>query len=90
MEQFHTVIKPFGLSTEGEAVSAVVPDNGIISCEVLSFGATLRSLTVPDGTGGAGILSLDMIPFRNMKPMMVILGQSSDGLQTASPKGDSH
>lgn len=52
MGQFHTVIKPFGLSAEGEAVSAVVLDNGIISCEVLSFGATLRSLTVPDGTGG--------------------------------------
>ena len=52
MGQFHTVIKPFGLSAEGEVVSAVVLDNGIISCEVLSFGATLRSLSVPDGTGG--------------------------------------
>lgn len=52
MEQFRTVIKSFGVSSGGEPVSSVVLDNGIISCEVLSFGATIRSLLVPDGAGG--------------------------------------
>lgn len=52
MGQFEAVMKPFGVSSEGESVSSIVLDNGIISCEVLSFGATLRSLLVPDGTGG--------------------------------------
>ena len=85
MEQFRTVIKSFGVSSGGEPVSSVVLDNGIISCEVLSFGATIRSLLV-----AAGISSSDMIHYGNMKPTTVILGQQSDGLQTASPKGDSH
>ena len=52
MEQFRPVIKSFGVSSGGEPVSSVVLDNGIISCEVLSFGATIRSLLVPDGAGG--------------------------------------
>ena len=44
-------IKPFGLSSAGEPVSSVTLDNGILSCEILTFGATLRSLSVPDRTG---------------------------------------
>ena len=51
MGKFEAVMEPFGISAEGEPVFSVVLDNGIISCEVLSFGATLRSLLVPDGTG---------------------------------------
>ena len=52
MGKFEAVMEPFGISAEGEPVFSVGLDNGIISCEVLSFGATLRSLLVPDGTGG--------------------------------------
>lgn len=51
MKRFRANIKPFGLSATGEQVSVITLDNRIISCEVLTFGATLRSLLVPDRTG---------------------------------------
>lgn len=51
MRKPHMNIKPFGLSSAGEPVSAITLDNDIISCEILTFGATLRSLFVPDRTG---------------------------------------
>ena len=48
-----TNIKPFGIAPNGEAVSLIQLSNGILSCEVLTFGASLRSLTAPDRNGNA-------------------------------------
>lgn len=44
-------ITPFGITPGGEPVSQIELDNGEISCQILTFGATLRSLTVPDRNG---------------------------------------
>lgn len=50
---------PFGTTRGGEPVELLTLDNGTISCEILTFGATLRTLTVPDREG---------------KPVDVVLG----------------
>lgn len=50
---------PFGTTPGGELVELLTLDNGTISCEILTFGATLRTLTVPDREG---------------KPVDVVLG----------------
>ena len=50
---------PFGTTRGGEPVVLLTLDNGTISCEILTFGATLRTLTVPDREG---------------KPVDVVLG----------------
>lgn len=50
---------PFGTTRGGEPVELLSLDNGTISCEILTFGATLRTLTVPDREG---------------KPVDVVLG----------------
>lgn len=50
---------PFGTTRSGEPVELLTLDNGTISCEILTFGATLRTLTVPDREG---------------KPVDVVLG----------------
>lgn len=42
---------PFGHTKDGRAVEIVTLDNGILSCEVITFGAALRSLHVPDRFG---------------------------------------
>lgn len=42
----------FGYTKDGLAVEALALDNGILSCEVITFGAALRTLYVPDHTGG--------------------------------------
>lgn len=44
-------MKDFGITKNGERVCAVTLDNGCLSCEILSYGATLRSLSVPDKAG---------------------------------------
>lgn len=49
----------FGTTRSGEPVELLTLDNGTISCEILTFGATLRTLTVPDREG---------------KPVDVVLG----------------
>ena len=41
----------FGHTKDGLAAEALTLDNGILSCEVLTFGATLRMLHVPDRFG---------------------------------------
>ena len=38
----------FGHTKDGLAVEAITLDNGILSCDVITFGAALRSLHVPD------------------------------------------
>ena len=47
----HTPIQSFGRTPEGKTVSAVTPDNGILSCRVLTYGAALQALYVPDRNG---------------------------------------
>jgi len=42
---------PFGLTPAGEAVDLLTLDNGILSCHILTFGATLQALYVPDRKG---------------------------------------
>lgn len=42
---------PFGTTRSGEPVELLTLDNGTISCEILTFGATLCTLTVPDREG---------------------------------------
>ena len=44
-------IKLFGVSSQGEEVYVITLTKGDISCNVLSFGATLQSLTVKDLNG---------------------------------------
>ena len=41
----------FGHTKDGRAVEILILDNGVLSCEVITFGAALRSLHVPDRTG---------------------------------------
>lgn len=54
-----TTIKPFGLAPGGEPVYLIQLDNDRLSFEVITFGATIRSLVVPD---------------RNGQPVDVVLG----------------
>lgn len=51
--------RPFGTAPTGEAVEVLSLSKGTLSCEVLTYGASLRTLCVPD---------------RNGKPVDVVLG----------------
>lgn len=42
---------PFGTAPNGEPVSLITLQNGILSCQILTYGATVRSLYVPDKSG---------------------------------------
>ena len=44
-------ITPFGTAPGGEPVFLIKLDNGVISCEIITYGATIRSLVVPDRNG---------------------------------------
>ena len=46
-----TNIKPFGTAPGGEPVYLIELNNGKLSCEIITFGATIRSLMVPDRNG---------------------------------------
>ena len=46
-----TNIKPFGTAPSGEPVFSIQLNNGNLSCEIITFGATIRSLIVPDRNG---------------------------------------
>lgn len=43
--------KPFGFTAAGEPVEQLILDSGILSCKILTFGATLQALYVPDRMG---------------------------------------
>lgn len=43
---------PFGAAPTGETVDKLTLDNGIIACDVLTFGGIIQSLRVPDRRGG--------------------------------------
>lgn len=51
MKSAQTNIKPFGRSSTGEQIDVITLENGSISCDILTYGATLRSLLVPDNKG---------------------------------------
>jgi aldose 1-epimerase len=41
----------FGYTKDDLAVETLTLDNGILSCDIITFGAALRSLRVPDRSG---------------------------------------
>ncbi|HIT31720.1 MAG TPA: galactose mutarotase [Candidatus Enterenecus stercoripullorum] len=43
--------RPFGRTLAGEPVELLGLDNGVLRCEILTFGATLRVLEAPDRAG---------------------------------------
>lgn len=47
------LIRPFGVLPSGEKVREITLKNECLSCQILTFGATLRSLCVPDKNGNA-------------------------------------
>ena len=51
--EYKADIHPFGVTSQGEAVSAITLSNDTICCTVLTYGATLQSLLVPDRDGTA-------------------------------------
>ena len=53
-------VRPFGTLESGEEVREITLKNEALSCQILTFGATLRTLSVPDRHGekdgcGAGL-----------------------------------
>ncbi len=44
-------ILPFGVTDQGEQVEQILLDNGQLRCRILTFGATVQSLEVPDSQG---------------------------------------
>lgn len=46
-------VRPFGVLPNGEEVQEITLKNEYLSCQILTFGATLRSLWVPDKKGSA-------------------------------------
>ncbi|MBQ7344787.1 MAG: galactose mutarotase [Oscillospiraceae bacterium] len=44
-------IRPFGTTPGGEPVALIQLDNDMISCQIITYGATIRSLVVPDRNG---------------------------------------
>jgi aldose 1-epimerase len=55
----HANITPFGFTPDGTPVELITLHNDLIRCEILTLGATIRSLWVPD---------------RNASPIDVVLG----------------
>ena len=53
---------PFGVTRRGEAAELLTLNNGVLSCEIITFGAALRALSVPDREG---------------RPVDVVLGYDS-------------
>ena len=56
-------IIPFGIAPGGEPVFLIKLNNDIISCEIITFGAAIRSLIVPDRNGNptAVVLGYDTL-----------------------------
>lgn len=59
----HTARRAFGRTKDGFEVEAIALDNGVLSCEVITYGAALRGLRVPDrfGTKRDIVLGYDTI-----------------------------
>ncbi len=43
--------RPFGVTSKGEPVELLTLDNGTFSCQIITFGAALRAVYVPDRNG---------------------------------------
>lgn len=48
----HLDLRPFGTLPDGQPVALITLRKGRLSCEILTYGGALRSLTVPDRQGG--------------------------------------
>lgn len=46
-----TSVRPFGITPSGECVDLITLTNGILSCSILTYGAILNSLLVPEKNG---------------------------------------
>ena len=46
-----TSVRPFGTLPSGEEVREITLKNEALSCQILTFGGTLRALSVPDRHG---------------------------------------
>ena len=44
-------VVPFGTTPAGEPVSLITLTNNVISCQIITYGAAIRSLFVPDRSG---------------------------------------
>lgn len=60
-------IRPFGTTETGEEVSLISLSNGILSCEILTYGAVIRTLKAPDRQGNPVDLVLG---FDDLKPYL--------------------
>ena len=47
---------PFGVTQSGEEVRELTLDNGVLTAKVLTFGGTLRTLTVPGRNGPVDVV----------------------------------
>lgn len=83
------MITPFGTAPNGEPVSLIKLDNGVISCELITFGATIRSLTVPDRNGNPVDVVLDMTIWKIISATMAIWVPPLAAAPTVSPVGNS-
>ena len=45
------MITPFGTAPDGEPVFLIQINNDVLSCEIITYGATIRALTAPDHNG---------------------------------------
>ena len=63
-------VVPFGITPFGEKVSLITLKNKSLSCEVITYGATIRSLMVPDrnGTPVDVVLGYDTLEEYRTKP----------------------
>jgi aldose 1-epimerase len=59
----HSFRRPFGVDAAGVPVELLTLDNGLLSCDILTFGATLRALSVPtrDGSRTDVVLGYDTL-----------------------------
>ena len=46
-----TTRQPFGRTPAGETVELLTLDNGVLNCEIITYGASIRTLRVPDRDG---------------------------------------
>lgn len=75
--------KPFGVTRDGEAVSAYCIKNEALAVEIMEYGAAIRSLRVHHGARGR-TQSLAMIRFGNTRKTTAISARALDASATVS------
>ena len=77
----------FGHTKDGRTVEILTLDNGVLSCEVITFGAALRSLHVPDRTGNKRdvVLGYDTLDEYETRPAYLgaVVGRVATALRVA-------